>query len=113
MKRDFSPGLASRHSPLVAENCTDARHSLFVNTALRSAADIVKMAMVEVYRKLSEKFPTARLLLQVHDELIAECDEKDAPAVAALMKETMEHIITLDVPLRVSVEYGKNWGEFH
>ena len=91
-----------------------AAERIAVNTPVQgSAADIVKMAMVEVYRKLSEKFPTARLLLQVHDELIAECDEKDAPAVAAMMKETMEHIITLDVPLRVSVEYGKNWGEFH
>nr|MCR4713113.1 DNA polymerase I [Treponemataceae bacterium] len=91
-----------------------AAERIAVNTPVQgSAADIVKMAMVEVYRKLCEKFPTARLLLQVHDELIAECDEKDAPAVAALMKETMEHIITLDVPLRVSVEYGKNWGEFH
>lgn len=91
-----------------------AAERIAVNTPVQgSAADIVKMAMVEVYRKLSEKFPTARLLLQVHDELIAECDEKDASAVACLMKETMEHIITLDVPLRVSVEYGKNWGEFH
>jgi DNA polymerase-1 len=85
-----------------------------VNTPVQgSAADIVKMAMVAVYHKLSEKFPTARLLLQVHDELIAECDEKDAPAVAAMMKETMENVIKLEVPLRVSVEYGKNWGEFH
>ena len=91
-----------------------AAERIAVNTPVQgSAADIVKMAMVEVYRKLSEKFPTARLLLQVHDELIAECDEKDAPAVAEMMKETMEHIITLDVPLLVSVEYGKNWGEFH
>ena len=91
-----------------------AAERIAVNTPVQgSAADIVKMAMVEVYRKLSERFPTARLLLQVHDELIAECDEKDAPAVAEMMKETMEHIITLDVPLRVSVEYGKNWGEFH
>ena len=91
-----------------------AAERIAVNTPVQgSAADIVKIAMVEVYRKLSENFPTARLLLQVHDELIAECDEKDAPAVAAMMKETMEHVITLDVPLRVSVEYGNNWGEFH
>ena len=91
-----------------------AAERIAVNTPVQgSAADIVKMAMVAVYRKLSEKFPSARLLLQVHDELIAECDEKDATAVAALMKDTMENIIKLEVPLRVSVEYGKNWGEFH
>ena len=91
-----------------------AAERIAVNTPVQgSAADIVKMAMVAVYRKLSEQFPSARLLLQVHDELIAECDEKDAAAVASLMKETMENIIKLEVPLRVSVEYGKNWGEFH
>lgn len=85
-----------------------------VNTPVQgSAADIVKMAMTEVYRRLKETFPKAKLLLQVHDELIAECDQADAPAVASLMKETMENIIKLDVPLRVSVEYGKSWGEFH
>ena len=91
-----------------------AAERIAVNTPVQgSAADIVKMAMVAVYRKLSEKFPSAQLLLQVHDELIAECDEKDASAVAALMKDTMENIIKLEVPLRVSVECGKNWGEFH
>ncbi|MBO4509459.1 MAG: DNA polymerase I [Spirochaetaceae bacterium] len=91
-----------------------AAERIAVNTPVQgSAADIVKMAMVSVYHKLSEQFPSARLLLQVHDELIAECDEKDAAAVAAMMKETMENVIKLEVPLRVSVEYGKNWGEFH
>ncbi|MCR4938750.1 MAG: DNA polymerase I [Treponemataceae bacterium] len=85
-----------------------------VNTPVQgSAADIVKMAMVAVYKKLKEQFPSARLLLQVHDELIAECDEAEAPSLAALMKETMENIVKLEVPLRVSVEYGKSWGEFH
>ena len=85
-----------------------------VNTPVQgSAADIVKMAMTAVYRKLNESFPSARLLLQVHDELIAECDEADAAAVASLMKDTMENVIKLEVPLRVSVEYGKSWGEFH
>ncbi len=85
-----------------------------VNTPIQgSAADIVKLAMIEVYRALLRGFPTARMLLQVHDEIIVECDEKDAPAVAELMQRTMESIAQLNVPLRVSTEYGKAWGEFH
>lgn len=95
-------------------NERSAAERMAVNTPVQgSAADIVKLAMKEVYLQLVEKFPSARLLLQVHDELIAECDEADVEQVAALMKETMEAIVTLEVPLRASVEYGRNWGEFH
>ncbi len=85
-----------------------------VNTPIQgSAADIVKLAMIEVYKKLLRDFPSARMLLQVHDEIIVECDEADAPKVADLMQRTMEGIAQLNVPLRVSTEYGKAWGEFH
>lgn len=85
-----------------------------VNTPIQgSAADIVKMAMIAVHKALKEKFPSAKLLLQVHDELIVECDESQGEQVAQLMKEEMEGIMSLKVPLRVSVEYGKSWGEFH
>lgn len=91
-----------------------AAERVAVNTPIQgSAADIVKQAMLSVYDALSESFPTARMLLQVHDELIVECDAADAPQVAELMKSTMEGVIKLNVPLRTSVEYGQNWGEFH
>jgi DNA polymerase-1 len=49
----------------------------------------------------------------VHDELILECPEADAPAAAKLTKEVMEDAVKLRVPLRVSVETGKRWGDFH
>ena len=91
-----------------------AAERIAINTPVQgSAADIVKMAMISVYKELSEKVPSAKLLLQVHDELIVECDEADAQKTAGIMKETMENIIKLEVPLKVSVESGKNWGEFH
>ena len=80
-----------------------------------SAADIVKKAMIDVAEAL-EKNPTgAKLLLQVHDELILECpdDEKSVSDTIALITEKMEHAVSLNVPLRVSVEKGKAWGEFH
>ncbi|MBQ1197655.1 MAG: hypothetical protein IIX47_03525, partial [Spirochaetaceae bacterium] len=67
----------------------------------------------KVHSELSQKFPEAKLLLQVHDELIAECPENQAEEVANLIKTTMESVINLSVPLKVSVETGKRWGEFH
>ena len=84
------------------------------NTPIQgSAADIVKMAMIAVHNELSEKIPSAKMLLQVHDELIVECDTQDAELVSKIMKETMENVIKLDVPLKVSVESGTSWGQFH
>ena len=71
------------------------------------------MAMVAVYNQLKEKVPSAKMLLQVHDELIVECDTNDAEIVSKIMKETMENVIKLDVPLKVSVESGTSWGQFH
>ena len=91
-----------------------AAERVAINTPIQgSAADIVKQAMIDVEEALSRKFPTARLLLQVHDELIVECDEQDAKKVSELLKNTMENVISLNVPLKVSVESGKRWGEFH
>lgn len=80
-----------------------------------SAADIVKKAMIDVADALKNSNSTARLLLQVHDELILECDdnEDEIQKTIALVKEKMEGAVKLAVPLRVSIEYGKAWGEFH
>lgn len=80
-----------------------------------SAADIVKEAMLGVSKALHEEGNGARLLLQVHDELILECpdDEKILSDTIALVKDKMEHAVRLRVPLRVSIEHGKAWGEFH
>lgn len=86
------------------------------NTPIQgSAADIVKTAMIKVSDALKETNSPARLLLQVHDELIFECpDDKDTiEKTIALIKDKMENAVNLSVPLRVSVEHGKSWGEFH
>lgn len=80
-----------------------------------SAADIVKKAMLDVSDALREIKNGARLLLQVHDELILECkdDEKTISDTIALVKDKMEHAVKLKVPLRVSIEHGNSWGKFH
>ena len=80
-----------------------------------SAADIVKKAMLDVSQALAESNSRVKLLLQVHDELIFECpdDENSISDAIALIRDKMEHAVTLKVPLRVSIEYGSNWGKFH
>ncbi len=80
-----------------------------------SAADIVKLAMLSLDKKLHESGSPAKLLLQVHDELILECpdDQNVIESTISMVKECMENAMKLSVPLKVSVEYGKNWGEFH
>ena len=87
-----------------------------INTPVQgSAADIVKKAMIEVDSALKEMNNGAKLLLQVHDELILECPDvqKTIEETIALVKDKMENAVKLNVPLRVSIEHGKNWGEFH
>jgi DNA polymerase-1 len=91
-----------------------AAERIAVNTPIQgSAADIVKTAMLNLDKALSVKKSPARLLLQVHDELILECPKEAAEETAVLVRDRMENAVPLSVPLRVSVEKGKRWGEFH
>ena len=76
-----------------------------------TAADIIKIAMVKVQKALSEKCPDARLILQVHDELICEVPEKDAEKAASILKEEMENAVKLSVPLKADVKVGHSWYE--
>ena len=78
-----------------------------------TAADIIKIAMVRVYRRLKKEGLRSRLILQVHDELIVECPEAEARQVQALVKEEMEAAVSLAVPMEVDAKTGKDWGEAH
>lgn len=98
------------------KNDQAAAERIAVNTPIQgSAADIVKMAMLKVNTALRKNPTGAKMLLQVHDELIFECpDNQEAiDNTLKLIKENMENAVKLSIPLRVSIEYGKNWGEFH
>ena len=91
-----------------------AAERVAVNTPIQgSAADIVKTAMLNLDARLAAEKSPARLLLQVHDELILECPREAAQAAAALVKDEMEKAVPLSIPLRVSVEIGSRWGAFH
>ena len=75
----------------------------------RSSADIIKLAMVQLHQRLGESGLPARLLLQVHDELVLEAAPEALEAVLALTRETMERAVTLAVPLVVETGVGANW----
>ena len=74
-----------------------------------TAADIIKLAMVRVSRRLKEENLKARLILQVHDELIVEAPEEEAVRVALLLTEEMEQVCSLRVPLVADAHIGKSW----
>ncbi|MDR0475928.1 MAG: DNA polymerase I [Treponema sp.] len=91
-----------------------AAERVAVNTPIQgSAADIVKTAMIKVDAALAAAGNPAKLLLQVHDELILECKQGMAKDAAALIRHEMENAVALNIPLRVSIETGKRWGDFH
>ena len=76
-----------------------------------TAADIIKLAMIKVHQMLNTHFPDAKLILQVHDELLIEAKEAQAQEVAELLKTSMEQVAKLDVQLIADVKIGKNWME--
>lgn len=83
-----------------------------MNTPIQgTAADIIKLAMIEVYRRLREGGYKSRLLLQVHDELVLETTADEADAVDALLRDAMEHAAALSVPLTVDIHSGTNWAD--
>jgi DNA polymerase-1 len=77
------------------------------------AADIIKRAMVRLPQALQDAKLNARMLLQVHDELIFEVPKGEADATCTMVKSIMEGAAKLDVPLDVDVGFGDNWGEAH
>ena len=78
-----------------------------------TAADIIKLAMVAVARRLKEEGLRARLILQVHDELIVECPEEEAARVCEILSYEMEHTAELSVPLTAEAHIGHSWAEAH
>lgn len=83
-----------------------------MNTPIQgTAADIMKIAMIDVYNKLKEENLDAKIILQVHDELMIECIENDKEKVKSILKNCMENAITLLIPLKVETSEAKTWYE--
>ena len=93
-------------------NIRQGAERIALNTPIQgTAADLIKLAMICVDKALSERYPEARLLLQVHDELIIECPEELAEPVALLVSEEMEKVLKLNVPLVAEAKCGHSWYE--
>jgi DNA polymerase-1 len=108
-RRRYLPELTSAHG---GERSNAERAA--INAPIQgSAADIVKLAMLRVHDALKVHGPSARLLLQVHDELLIECSEADAGAVSASVRAAMESSFPLRVPLTVSIGHGRTWFDVH
>ncbi len=108
-RRRYIPELSASNKNLQAFGERVARNSPIQG----SSADIIKIAMVNLDRKLRESNTGAKLLLQVHDELLVECPGENAQAVLALMQSEMESAVSLNVPLKVEANVGENWLECH
>ena len=78
-----------------------------------SAADIIKIAMIRVHEKFKEQSLKSKMLLQVHDELVFDVHKSEKDIVKTIVKDTMESAVKLLVPLKIDLEFGKNWLEAH
>jgi DNA polymerase-1 len=108
-RRRYLPDLDSRNRAL-----RQAAERMAVNTVIQgTAADLIKKAMVELAEALPEAGLAARMILQVHDELVFEAPERELEALGALVRERMQSVYALRVPLRVDVGVGRNWREAH
>lgn len=93
-------------------NTFQAGKRIALNTPIQgSAADIIKLAMVNIYREIKARNLKTKMILQVHDELVFEVPENEKEIVEKLVKNNMENICSLSVPLKVHLGWGQNWAE--
>ncbi|MEK7823410.1 MAG: DNA polymerase I, partial [Candidatus Eisenbacteria bacterium] len=108
-RRRYLPELSSDHGATRA-----FAERAAINTPIQgSAADLMKLAMIRVHRVLKQRRPSARLLLQVHDELLLECPTAEVEVVSELVRTEMEGCFPLRVPLTVSLGHGPTWFDVH
>ncbi len=90
----------------------EAAERMAINMPVQgTSADIIKVAMIELQRRMDQAGLRSRMLLQVHDELIFEVPEEELPQMSSLAKEVMSSAVTLSVPVKVDAKVGSNWGQ--
>jgi DNA polymerase-1 len=108
-RKRFLPDINSRNA--VARGLAERNA---INAPIQGgAADIIKLAMIAVSRRLAAEGLRSRMVLQVHDELVFDVVPEERDRIVALVKQEMEHVCTLKVPLITDCNYGKNWREAH
>jgi DNA polymerase-1 len=106
-----------RHMPELSNSDANVRQfgeRTAMNTPIQgTAADIIKMAMVNISRRIKEKQSRTRLIMQIHDELVFEVPEAEVAEMEELIRHEMENVCPLRVPLKVTIGKGKNWADAH
>jgi DNA polymerase-1 len=105
-RRRYLPEIASSNFAV-----RSAAERMAINMPIQgTAADLIKLAMIDISKGLKTVSPHSKMLLQVHDELVFEVPEKEADAVAKFVKDKMNHVVELSVPIETAVSWGKSWG---
>ncbi|MFH0844996.1 MAG: DNA polymerase I [Pseudomonadota bacterium] len=108
-RRRYLPGIHHDKQRIRAE-----AERMAVNTPIQgTAADLIKKAMIAIHSRLKAEGFKAKMLLQVHDELVFEVPEEEIGTITPLIKEEMENVYPLAIPLKVDIGIGKNWDEAH
>lgn len=105
-RRRYLPEIASSNFAV-----RGAAERMAINMPIQgTAADLIKLAMIDISKEIQNISPSSKMLLQVHDELVFEVPEKDENLIAEFVKDKMNHVIELSVPIETSVSWGKSWG---
>lgn len=118
-ERGFVSTLFGRTRPVPEFQSRDRATRMFgerlaVNSPIQgTAADIIKVAMIRIWNRLREESLAAKMILQIHDELLFELPEKEIDAVKEMVRAEMEGAVSLSVPIRVDIGFGRNWAEAH
>ncbi|MDH4164569.1 MAG: DNA polymerase I [Nitrospirota bacterium] len=108
-RKRFIPELSS--STVAVRNFGER---MAINTPIQgTAADLIKLAMINIHQAIADKHLASRMILQVHDELIFDVPEKEIDRMKALVRELMEGVLKLAVPIKVEMASGRNWDEAH
>ena len=108
-RRRYLPDISHSNNRIRSE-----AERMAVNTPIQgTAADLIKMAMIQIYNRLAEEGFQSKMILQVHDELVLEAPREEADPLISMIKEEMEGVYPLRVPLKVDINQGLNWDEAH
>jgi DNA polymerase-1 len=108
-RRRYLPDIHSTNTPV-----RQASERMAINTPLQgTAADIIKKAMILIQDRIEQLGLAAKMIMQVHDELVFEIPEEEIPKALSLIQKEMETVTNLSVPLKISIHSGRNWAEAH
>ena len=96
------------------KNLVQAEERAAINMPIQgTAADLIKIAMIHIHKRMKNEHYKSKMILQIHDELLFECPETEVKEFAEIVQYEMESAVSLSVPLKVDWNYGKNWYEAH